>query len=189
MVPILGPFSQEEGPRSHGAPGALCRRSEGSVTDRVGGDEPARGGAHAGAPAGTIARGHRGVEPQPGDDHVGVTGIRVDRDPGSPAALAPPHVAGGRQRAGDEAAAAQREADGPGTVIAGVEESGVTAAVAVRLVTDPVGPVDDPLDPGRSGGRGDRLAVDETGFLERLALLSGRDGEPAAGDLPAPGGE
>src|SRR5689334_12037565 len=33
------------------------------------------------APAGAVAGGHRGVEPQSGDDHERVARIRIDRDP------------------------------------------------------------------------------------------------------------
>ena len=61
---------------------------------RMAGGETAGGRAQALAPAGPVAGGHRGVETQAGNDHVGVARVRVDGDPVALAATLPAHEAG-----------------------------------------------------------------------------------------------
>src|ERR1700760_4326816 len=72
------------------------------------------------------------VEGEPGDDHPGVFGVRVDRDPLARARVAPGLEAGRVERAWEEAAAVQGEAGRPGAVVARGFEGAVAAAPDVR---------------------------------------------------------
>src|SRR3954451_13943413 len=56
-------------------------------------------------PATAAGARRRGVEAQAGDDHVGVTAVRVDRDPAPPTAAAPAHERGRVERLPEETAA------------------------------------------------------------------------------------
>ena len=89
----------------------------------------ALGGAEHGAPAGALVAARvaacGGVEPEAGDDHERVTGVRVDGDPLTFAGLFPLHEAGGVERGAEQLAAAERVGDGAGAVVAGVAEAGV----------------------------------------------------------------
>src|SRR4051795_9795439 len=96
---------------------------------------PARPAAAAGAR-------RRGGEAQAGDDHIGVTAVRVHRDPAAAAAATPVHEGRGVERLPEEAAAVERVADGAGAVVARVVPLTVAAAVAVGLAGDLVRGVD-----------------------------------------------
>src|SRR4051794_11164886 len=67
-------------------------------------------------------RAHAGVEAKPGDDHVRVAGVRVDRDPAAFALLTPVHEARRVERGVEQAAAVERVAHGPGAVVAAAGE-------------------------------------------------------------------
>src|SRR4051812_5997688 len=124
------------------------------------------------------ARARRGgVEAQAGDDRVGMTAVRVDRDPRALARLAPALEPGRVERLRDEAAAVQRVADGARAVVARVLPLAVAAAVAVGLRGDPVGRGDRVLDLLRCVARRDRGAA-----VARDARLAGAG---AAGGLGA----
>src|ERR1700761_737752 len=80
----------------------------------------------AGVPAGAGAADR--VEGEAADDHPGVLGVGVDRDPLARAGFAPGLEAGRVQRAFQQAAAVQRVGDGAGAVVAGGFEGAVAAA-------------------------------------------------------------
>src|SRR6478735_9038107 len=63
------------------------------------------GRTHALAPAGAVARSHRCVETETRDDHVGVAGVAVDRDPRTLAAIAVVGEAGRIERRLEQLAA------------------------------------------------------------------------------------
>ena len=127
-----------------------------------------------------------GVETQARDHGERVAGVRVDGDPLARAGLAPAHEAAGVERGLEELRADERERDGAGAVVAGVEDLGVAAAVLVRLADDAVGGVDGCVDLrrglGRSGGEsaGSSVAVGpltnrRRRRFSRLALRSAAD--------------
>src|SRR5882757_10142327 len=87
-----------------------------------------------------------GVEGEAGDDHPGVFGVGVDRDPLARTRFAPGLEAGRVERAFQQAAAVQRVGDGSRTVIAGRFEGTVAAAPDVRGHRDRVGRGDRALD-------------------------------------------
>src|SRR3954447_1667312 len=84
------------------------------VPGRMPGDVPGRVTRLRLPPRGSA----RGVETKTGNDHVGMPRVRVDRDPVPGSGVPPDHESGRIQRRGEKAAAVQREADRPGTVIA-----------------------------------------------------------------------
>src|SRR5829696_10407078 len=107
------------------------------------GDEAGGVVAHHGAPAGSVASARAArVEAQAGDVGPGVAGVREDGDPVAPAGLAPDLEAGGVERAGEEAAAVQGEADGARAVIAARGEGTVSSTPYVGKVVDLVGCLD-----------------------------------------------
>src|SRR3954452_10752255 len=114
---------------------AVRRRAPASeaarVAERVARRRPA-GGAPARAPAAAGA-GRAGVEPEPGDHDVGVTGVRVDREPPARPALAPAHEAPRVERALEQPGRVERERDGARAVITATRDKGpVATAVLVR---------------------------------------------------------
>ena len=90
-----------------------------------------------------------GVEAQPGDRHVGVAGVGVDRDPLARAGLAVALQRAGDQRGAEQAAAVEGEADGAGAVVAVGVPGAVAAAPDVGGGGDRVGRGDRRLDRGR----------------------------------------
>src|SRR3954465_11193307 len=89
----------------------------GSETRRMACDEPGGGTTRAG-PARSAAGQRAGVEAPPVDDHEGVPGVRVDRDPAPGPGLAPAHEAGRVQRAGEQTARGERVGDRARAVVA-----------------------------------------------------------------------
>src|SRR5581483_7823045 len=118
QVPI--PTTGRRGPPS---PRGRCSiRAAGSEAGRVARHVAARRAAAVAPARPAAAAGARrgGVEAEPGDDHVGVAAVRVDRDPAAAAGAAPAHERGGVERLPEQAAAVERVADGAGAVVARV---------------------------------------------------------------------
>ena len=119
-----------------------------------------------------------GVEGDAGDHHPGVLGVGVDGDPLAGARFAPGLQPGRVERAFEEAAAVQGEADRARAVIARGFEGAMAAAPDVGGGRDRVGGGDRVLDRRRRRGRGARLAfVDQPGGfagVERRRDLAGR---------------
>src|SRR5436190_10616805 len=88
----------------------------------------------------------RGIEPQAGDDGIGVTAVVVDGHPAALSGDAPAAELPRRQRALQQAGAVQRVGDGARAVVARVLPLAVAAAVLVWLADDPVGRGDRGLD-------------------------------------------
>ena len=134
-----------------------------------------------------------GVEGEAGDHHPGVFGVGVDGDPLARAGFAPGLQAGRVERAFEEAAAVQGEADRARAVIAGGFEGAVAAAPDVGGGGDRVGGRDRRLTAGRRRGGGARLAFgDEAGGLargQRRRDFAGRDRAAFGGDLGGDRGE
>src|SRR5438876_8875251 len=119
-----------------------------------GAEATARAGAHA--PARAVLARTGGVEAQPGDHDVGVTGVRVHGDPLAGTRDAPAHEGPRVERALDQAAAVKREAHGAGAVVGAVAEAPMPTAVAVGLAGNPVRRVNRLLDDEWSARRRDR---------------------------------
>src|SRR5687768_6587964 len=102
---------------------------------RMARDETARG-AHLRAPAGTVAVGHRGVEPQPGNHRVDVPAVRVGGDPPALAGFTPARERSGRHRRIEQPCARERVADRARAVVAPVLPASMSAAEAIRLALD-----------------------------------------------------
>ena len=127
---------------------------------RVAGDEAFGRVDRVGVPARAGAADR--VEGEAGDDHPGVFGVGVDGDPLAGAGFAPGLEAGRVERAFEEAAAVQGEADRARAVVAGRFEGAVAAAPDV-------------------GGGGDRVGRFDRG-LDRLRRRAGGDAGLAFGD-------
>src|ERR1700712_5581513 len=89
-------------------------------------DEPFRAVHGRGVPAGAGAA--DGVEGEAGDDHPGVFGVGVDGDPLAGARFAPGLEPGRVERAFEETAAIEGEADRTGAVVSRGFEGAVAAA-------------------------------------------------------------
>src|SRR3954469_12513237 len=81
----------------------------------------------------------RRVKAQTGDHRVGMTTVRVDRDPAAATARAPALEVTRRHRLREQPGAVQRVGNGARAVVARVLPLPVAAAVLVRLADDPVG--------------------------------------------------
>src|SRR6476646_683396 len=127
-----------------------------------------------------------GVEGDAGDDHPGVAGVGVDRDPLAGPGFAPGLKAGRVKRAFQQAAAVQRVADRAGAVVTGGFEGAVAAAPDVGGGGDRVAGGDHVLDRLRGRGRGARFA-----FAQHLRFLTRveRGRELAGGRVAAFGGD
>src|SRR5439155_21528323 len=79
----------------------------------------------------------------------------------------PAHEVARVERAGNQARAMERVADGPGAVISAVLEAAVTAAVAIRLAGDLVRGIDGELHRLRSSGRRNRRSPVSRYFCHR----------------------
>ena len=115
-------------------------------------DGVARGRAHVRLPARALVGAPAGVEAQAGDDHEGVAGVGVDRDPLALAGLAPAHEAGRVERLVEHPGAVEGVGHRARAVVARVLPRAVPAAVLVRLGGDPVAGGDDRLDQRRRAG-------------------------------------
>src|SRR6185369_9771503 len=103
-----------------------------------------RGGGEVPARAGAVLVADR-VPAQAGDLGEGVAGVGVDGDPLAGAGRAPVLELAGGQRAGNQAAAEEGEADRAGAVVGVGVEGGVAAAPDVGPADDRVGGVDHAL--------------------------------------------
>ena len=120
-----------------------------------------RRAAPLGPPARALLATARRVEPQAGDDHVGMAAVGVGGDPPALAALAVGHEPGRVARDVEQAGLVEDVGDGAGAVVARVPPAAVAAAPLVGLAGDLVGRGDRAHDLLRGAGR--------------------RDGRPAAG--------
>src|SRR6185312_1284264 len=100
-----------------------------------------------------------GVPAQPGDHHVGVGGVGVDRDPLAGARFAVALQRTGGERRVEQPGAVEGEADRAGAVVAVGVEGGVAAAPDVGGGGDRVGGGDRRLHRGRRRARGAGEAV------------------------------
>ncbi|MSW53401.1 MAG: M20/M25/M40 family metallo-hydrolase, partial [Actinobacteria bacterium] len=154
FVGVGGPVPRRVGGTAAGRP-RLQPRDVPRVEARAATDDGTPADALRAARIGHGAR----VEPQPGDLHVDVTPVRVDRDPPAVALHGPAGVRAADHGARLQAGADQGVADGAGAVVARVEEPGVAAAPLVGLADDEVRRGDDALDPLGRGARDRGAAV------------------------------
>ena len=126
----------------------------------------------------------RRIEPHPGDHRVGMAAVGVDGDPAAFASQAPPLHRARRQRALEEFAAVEREADRSGAVIASVQPTTVAAALDVGLGADLVGGFDHGHDLRRGALRGNQFpGREKLRFGGRGACIYFRRGQPAGDAL------
>src|SRR4051794_24769943 len=107
-----------------------------------------------------------GVEPKPGDLHVYVRLVGVDRHVLALAACAPVRERAAHHRIAEDAGPDQRVADAARAVVAGVEQAAVAAAPLVGLPDDLVGGPDDRPHARRRAlrDRGQAVAADHRGL-------------------------
>src|SRR6185312_3563905 len=120
-----------------------------------------------------------GVPAQPGDHHVGVGGVGVDRDPLAGARFAVALQRTGGERRVEQPGAVEGEADRAGAVVAVGVEGGVAAAPDIGGGGDRVGGGDRRLHRGRrGGGRGGEPVRLQHGFGALHRRFGGERGDP-----------
>src|SRR3954454_7239763 len=130
-------------------------------------------------------RGVAGIEAKPGDHHVDVVIVGVDRDPTSETGITPVLELTGDHRPFEQAGAVERVADGAGAVIAMRSPARMAAAPYIWAATDVIGELGHVLDRLRGGAGSHRPAAVEGGAAGRARPHAGRRERPAFDPGPA----